>query len=58
MLAETGGGAWSWVEVMGAGWRRVDLGGDEWSWVELGEQFSITRFIELHRLIKSIIKCN
>lgn len=32
MLAETGGGVWSWVEVMGARWRRV----------ELGEQFSIT----------------
>ena len=26
MLAETGGGASSWVEVMGAGWRWAELG--------------------------------
>ena len=30
MLAETGGGASSWAEVMGAGWRCVETGGVGW----------------------------
>ena len=37
MLVETGGGAWSWVEVMGAGWRQV----------KMGERFSITLFLHV-----------